>query len=104
MKAILIDPRSKTVQGIEVEYTTLSQAFTNGRSTPVALTMLQVKEGMLITNQKSWSAGWWFCLLGSGLKPIYGKALVLGYARDGQGIRSTPLTVREVEEVVRFGS
>jgi hypothetical protein len=107
MKAILIDPTKREVRGIEVELTTLSSAFTSGpHSEPVkvALTMTKLTKGLLVSNAWKGFSGHWFGLVGSGLSPIHGRGLLLGYERDGQGLISTTLTVREVEKQVRFGS
>jgi hypothetical protein len=103
LKAILIDPARREVRGIEVELTTLSHAFTNDKSVKVALTMTKLAEGLLVSNRCGGSGGCWFRLIGSGLSPIFGRGLLLGYERDGRGLVSTPLTVRDVERQVRFG-
>lgn len=101
MKAILIDPVARKISGIEVEFDTLSKAFTQGRSTPVELTMLPLRQGLLIVDKMSRSLRP-FAILGSGLSPIHSRGLLLGYERDGKGPCSTTLTVREVEREVRF--
>lgn len=108
MKAILIDPIRREVRGIEVELMTLSCAFTSGpqdKPVKVALTMTKLSKGLLVTNQwRGFTNGHWFGIVGSGLSPICSRGLLLGYERDGKGLVSTTLTVREVEQQVRFGS
>jgi hypothetical protein len=105
MKAILIDPAAHRVSAIEVEYETLSQAFTKGKQVKVSLSMKRINPNQMLFWQTGvGGSGPWYQIENSGR--LYGRGLLIGYNHyeDGSGFCSIALSVREASELVRFGS
>lgn len=105
MKAILIDPRTKTVEPVETDggWQHLQQLVRTEGSPVDAVGNRKNGDAVWVDDEGQLKGGQSFFLLdGFGDQPLAGRGVILGTTVAGDSCEPT-ITIEEVRERVRFG-